>query len=197
MASEFVPDAILLDIGLPDISGMSVLQKLKSNPITRHIPVHIVSASDLADAALQLGAVGYAVKPATRERLKEVFEKLESKFTQQLKKVLLVEDDELQRHSVMQLIGDDDIEITAVETGEKAIAHLNNTIFDCMIIDLKLPDMQGHELLQRMSKEDICSFPPVIVYTGRNLTRDEENNLLKYSRSIIIKGARSPETLAG
>jgi CheY-like chemotaxis protein/CHASE3 domain sensor protein len=195
MACEFVPDAILLDLGLPDTSGMSVLQKLKSNPITRHIPVHIASASDRADTALQLGAVGYIVKPTTRERLQDVFEKLESKLTQKVKKVLLVEDDELQRKSVSQLIGDDDVEITAVGSGEEAIAHLNKTIFDCMIIDLKLPDMQGHELLQRMSVEDICSFPPVIVYTGRNLTRDEENNLLKYSRSIIIKGARSPERL--
>jgi len=195
MAGEYVPDAILLDIGLPDTSGLSVLQKLKSNPLTRHIPVHIVSASDRAEAALQLGAVGYIVKPTTRERLQDVFDKLESKLTQKVKKVLLVEDDELQRKSVTQLIGDDDVEITAVESGEEAIAHLNKTIFDCMIIDLKLPDMQGHELLQRMSVEDICSFPPVIVYTGRNLTRDEENNLLKYSRSIIIKGARSPERL--
>lgn len=195
LAAEFVPDAILLDIGLPDVSGMSVLQKLKSNPLTRHIPVHIVSASDRAETALQLGAVGFATKPTTRERLQDVFEKLESKFTQKLKKVLLVEDDELQRSSVVHLIGDEDIEITAVESGQEAIAHLNTTIFDCMIIDLKLPDMQGHELLQRMSTEDICSFPPVIVYTGRNLTREEENNLLKYSRSIIIKGARSPERL--
>ncbi|MET0356682.1 MAG: response regulator [Cellvibrio sp.] len=195
MASEFVPDAILLDLGLPDTSGMSVLQKLKSNPLTRHIPVHIVSATDRTEAALQLGAVGYVTKPTTRERLQDVFEKLESKLTQKMKKVLLVEDDELQRTSVTQLIGDADVEITAVESGEEAIAHLNTTIFDCMIIDLKLPDMQGHELLQRMSTEDICSFPPVIVYTGRNLTRDEENNLLKYSRSIIIKGARSPERL--
>ena len=195
MASEFIPDAILLDLGLPDTSGLSVLQKLKSNPLTRHIPVHIVSASDRTEAALQLGAVGYVVKPTTRERLHHVFEKLETKLTQKVKKVLLVEDDELQRKSVTQLIGDDDIEITAVESGEEAIAHLNKTIFDCMIIDLKLPDMQGHELLQRMSVEDICSFPPVIVYTGRNLTRDEENNLMKYSRSIIIKGARSPERL--
>jgi len=195
IACEFLPDAILLDLGLPDTSGLSVLQKLKANPLTRHIPVHIVSASDRTEAALQLGAVGYVTKPATRERLQDVFEKLESKLTQKVKKVLLVEDDELQRKSVTQLIGDDDVEIIAVESGQEAIAHLNKTIFDCMIIDLKLPDMQGHELLQRMSVEDICSFPPVIVYTGRNLTRDEENNLLKYSRSIIIKGARSPERL--
>lgn len=195
IANDFLPDAILLDIGLPDTSGINVLQSLKANPRTRHIPVHIVSASDRTEAALQLGAIGYAIKPTTRERLQEVFQKLEGKFTQKIKHVLLVEDDALQRHAVTQLIGDDDVEITAVESGGEAIALLRNTIFDCMIIDLKLPDMQGHELLQRMSTENICCFPPVIVYTGRNLTRAEENDLLKYSRSIIIKGARSPERL--
>jgi len=195
LANDFMPDAILLDLGLPDVGGIAVLQKLKSNPFTRHIPVHIVSADDRSEAALQMGAIGYAIKPTTYERLKQVFEKLEDKLSQKLKRVLLVEDDARQRESVVQLIGDDDIDITAVESGEEAIKLLHNTIFDCMIIDLKLPDMQGHELLQRMSSEEICSFPPVIVYTGRNLTRDEESNLLKYSRSIIIKGARSPERL--
>ncbi len=195
IATEFLPDAILLDIGLPDASGMTVLQKLKANPLTRHIPVHIVSAADRTDAALQMGAVGIAAKPTSRERLREVFDKLEDKLTRKVKRVLLVEDDALQRQSVVKLIGDEDIDITAVELGEEAIELLRTTIFDCMIIDLKLPDMQGHELLQRMSTENICCFPPVIVYTGRNLTRAEENELLKYSRSIIIKGARSPERL--
>ncbi len=195
MASEFLPDAILLDIGLPDVSGMSVLQKLKVNSLTRHIPIHIVSAADRTKAALQLGAVGYVIKPATRDRLKQVFEKLEHKFTQQSKRVLLVEDDAIQREAVVKLISDKDVDIVAVERGEEAVELLRSTIFDCMIIDLKLPDMHGHELLQRMSTEELCSFPPVIVYTGRNLTRDEEHELLKYSRSIIIKGARSPERL--
>ena len=192
---DFLPDAILLDLGLPDGSGMDVLQTLKTNPFSRHIPVHIVSASDRAETALQMGAIGYAVKPATRERLKEVFDTLESKFTQKTKRVLLVEDDARQRESMMQLIADDDVNITAVATGEEGLALLRSQVFDCMIIDLKLPDMQGHELLQKMASEEVCSFPPVIVYTGRNLTRDEEANLLKYSRSIIIKGARSPERL--
>lgn len=195
LASQFVPQAILLDMGLPDQSGLSVLQRLKENAQTRHIPVHVISGQDRSAAALQMGAIGYATKPTTREQLKEVFKKLEDKLTQKVKKVLLVEDDDLQRQSVTHLISDDDVEITAVATGTEALALLGNTIFDCMIIDLKLPDIQGSELLQRMSTEDICSFPPVIVYTGRNLTRDEEADLLKYSRSIIIKGARSPERL--
>ena len=194
-AEEHVPDAILLDLGLPDGSGLNVLQQLKDNPRARHIPVHIVSANDRAEAALQLGAVGYVVKPASRERLREVFQTLEGKFTQQQRRVLLVEDDERQRESVVQLIGGDDVAITAVATGAEALARLREEVYDCMIIDLKLPDMQGHELLRTMAGEPIRAFPPVIVYTGRVLTRAEEADLLKYSRSIIIKGARSPERL--
>jgi CheY-like chemotaxis protein/CHASE3 domain sensor protein len=195
LAAQFVPHAILLDMGLPDGSGLMVLQRLKESAQTRHIPVHVVSAQDRSEAALQMGAIGYAIKPTTREQLKEVFRKLEDKLTQKVKRVLLVEDDAMQRDSVTHLISDDDVEITAVETGAEALALLATTIFDCMIIDLKLPDIQGAELLKRMASEDITSFPPVIVYTGRNLTRDEEAELLKYSRSIIIKGARSPERL--
>ncbi|WP_213765256.1 response regulator [Caballeronia sp. dw_19] len=195
LAAQYLPDAILLDIGLPDRSGLALLQQLKDGPLTRHIPVHVVSAVDRSEAALHLGAIGYAIKPTTREQLKDIFHKLEEKFTQKVKRVLLVEDDARQRESIVQLIADDDIDITAVEFGEQALALLRTTIFDCMIIDLKLPDMQGGELLRKMSSESMCSFPPVIVYTGRNLTHAEEADLLKYSRSIIIKGARSPERL--
>jgi CheY-like chemotaxis protein/CHASE3 domain sensor protein len=195
LAAQHLPDAILLDMRLPDRSGLSVLQLLKDNPQTRHIPVHVVSSTDNGGEALNLGAIGYARKPTTREDLEQVFRKLEEKFTQQIKRILLVEDDERQRESVVALIADSDVEIAAVGSGEEALALLRTDVFDCMIIDLKLPDMQGNELLEKMSSEDLCSFPPVIVYTGRNLTRAEENDLLKYSRSIIIKGARSPERL--
>jgi CheY-like chemotaxis protein/signal transduction histidine kinase/CHASE3 domain sensor protein len=189
------PDAVLLDVRLPDRSGLTVLQQLKDNPSTRHIPVHVISSIENGGEALHLGAIGYALKPASREELEEVFRKLQEKSSQKIKRVLLVEDDERQRESVVALIADDDVEIAAVGTASEALAHLKNEIFDCMIIDLKLPDMQGGELLERMSQEELCSFPPVIVYTGRNLTRDEEAQLLRYSRSIIIKGARSPERL--
>jgi signal transduction histidine kinase/CheY-like chemotaxis protein/CHASE3 domain sensor protein len=189
------PDAILLDMRLPDRSGLSVLQQLKDNPATRHIPVHVVSSQENGGEALHLGAIGYALKPTSREQLEEVFVKLKEKSSQKVKRVLLVEDDERQRDSVVQLISDADVEIAAVGSGEEALNLLRTQIFDCMIIDLKLPDMQGNELLKNMSLEELCSFPPVIVYTGRNLTREEEAELLKYSRSIIIKGARSPERL--
>jgi CheY-like chemotaxis protein len=125
----------------------------------------------------------------------QVFARLEEKLTQKVKTVLLVEDDALQRESVIRLIGDEDIEIIAVGSGGEALELLRKRVFDCMITDLHLPDMQGGELLKQMAAEEIVSFPPVIVYTGRNLTRDEEAELQRYSRSIIIKGARSPERL--
>ncbi|MES2347965.1 MAG: response regulator [Pseudomonadota bacterium] len=195
LAREYRPDAVLLDIRLPDRSGLSVLQLLKDDAQTRHIPVHVVSGSDNGEAALHLGAIGFALKPTTREQLMEVFRRIEGKLTQKIKRVLLVEDDSRQRDSVVQLISDDDVEIVAVGSGEEALALLRTTVYDCMIIDLKLPDMQGNELLQRMAGESLAAFPPVIVYTGRNLSRAEEADLHKYSRSIIIKGARSPERL--
>src|SRR6185437_15805192 len=105
----------------------------------RHIPVHVVSAHDNAEAALHMGAIGYALKPTTREQLTQVFRKFEEKLTQKVKAVLLVEDDALQRESVVRLIGDDDVVITAVESGEEALALLQSRVFDCMITDLKLP----------------------------------------------------------
>ena len=199
LAREFMPSAVLLDMRLPDRPGLSLLQDLKEDPRTRHIPVHVVSSEDRSEAALHMGAIGYAQKPASRDVLKDVFRRLEERTTKQMKRILLVEDDARQRDSVTQLISDDDVDIVAVATGSEALARLAESDagggFDCMIIDLKLPDMQGKELLRRMSEQGLQPFPPVIVYTGRNLTREEEADLMKYSRSIIIKGARSPERL--
>jgi signal transduction histidine kinase/DNA-binding response OmpR family regulator/CHASE3 domain sensor protein len=195
LAGEHVPDAVLLDMRLPDDSGLSVLQHLKEDPRTRHIPVHVISVEDRVEPALHLGAIGYARKPATRDQLKEVFARIEAKLSQKVKRVLLVEDDPRQQESIRALIGDGDVDIFAVSQGSSALQALAESVFDVMVIDLKLPDMSGQELLQRMAAGESRSFPPVIVYTGRNLSRDEEAELLKYSRSIIIKGARSPERL--
>jgi signal transduction histidine kinase/DNA-binding response OmpR family regulator/CHASE3 domain sensor protein len=197
LARDFLPSAVLLDMRLPDRPGLSLLQDLKEDPRTRHIPVHVVSSEDRSEAALHMGAIGYARKPASRDALKDVFRRLEERTTKKMKRVLLVEDDARQRDSVTQLISDEDVDIVAVATGGEALARLGEAGagFDCMIIDLKLPDMQGKELLRRMAEQGLQPFPPVIVYTGRNLTREEEADLMKYSRSIIIKGARSPERL--
>ncbi len=195
MAARHQPQAVLLDMRLPDDSGLSVLQRLKEDPRTRHIPVHGLSAEDLSEAALQMGAVGYALKPATRDQLREVFDRIESKLSQKVRRVLLVEDDPRQRESVTQLIGGEGVEIVAVAEGGQALEALSQSVFDCMIIDLKLPDMTGQQLLERMAAGESRSFPPVIVYTGRDLDRAEEAQLMRYSRSIIIKGARSPERL--
>ncbi|WP_085317506.1 response regulator [Derxia lacustris] len=194
-AREHLPDAVLLDMKLPDHSGLTVLEQLKHDGATRHIPVHVVSALDNAQTALQMGAIGHVLKPTDRDALKGMFTRIEGKLAQKIKHVLVVEDDATQRDAMARLIGDDEVQITAVALAEEALAALRDTVFDCMVVDLTLPDMAGRELLRRMAEGDICSFPPVIVYTGRVLTREEEDDLRRYSRSIIIKGARSPERL--
>src|SRR6185437_2167098 len=140
-------------------------------------------------------AVGYALKPVQREQLVEAFERLEAKLSQSMRRVLVVEDDARQRESIRQLLLNGDVEIRAVETAAQALIELQRTTFDCMVMDLNLPDLSGYELLEKMAAHDDVSFPPVIVYTGRSLTRDEEQRLRRFSRSIIIKDARSPERL--
>ncbi len=196
VAKNILPDAILLDMMLPDHSGLTVLDQLKEDPTTRHIPVHIASVHDYMEKALQMGAIGYTLKPAKRDALKAAFAKFESNLSRKIKRLLIVEDDKLQRESIVKLIANPDVQITAVALASEALDALKKTVYDCMVIDLKLPDMSGEELLKKMTEqEELASFPPVIVYTGSSLSRDEEDWLRKYSRSIIIKGAKSPERL--
>ena len=194
-AGEYLPSAILLDVNLPDHSGLGVLDSLKRDPRTRHIPVHMISVSDYKREALELGAIGYALKPAKREELVDVLRRLEAKFSQSVRRLLIVEDDALQRESVRQLLSNGDVKITAVANASEALAHLKNTTFDCMVVDLNLPDLSGYDLLEEMSQQEGVAFPPVIIYTGRALDREEEQRLRRYSKSIIIKDARSPERL--
>ena len=194
-ASRFQPSAILLDIHLPDHSGLGVLDQLKRNPRTRHIPVHVVSVSDSKQEALELGAVGYALKPAKREQLIEALKRLEAKFSQNLRRVLVVEDDARQRESIRELLANDGVQVTGVASAGEALRALKTTTFDCMVVDFNLPDYSGYDLLEKMAGQEDGPFPPVIIYTGRALTRDEEQRLRRFSKSIIIKGARSPERL--
>jgi PAS domain S-box-containing protein len=195
MALEFSPDAILLDMLLPDHLGLTALDRLKQNSKTRHIPVHVISVEDYSETAMNMGAVGYMLKPVKRDEIKKAFIKLEAILSQKICRVLVVEDNEYQRKSICHLIEDEGIEITSVALASEALSELKKTTFDCMIMDFLLPDMPGDKLLEQMTHEEINSFPPVIVYTGSSLTRDEEDKLRKYSKSIIIKGARSPERL--
>jgi signal transduction histidine kinase/CheY-like chemotaxis protein/CHASE3 domain sensor protein len=194
-ARTLEPNAIVLDMKLPDHSGLGVLDQLKRDPRTRHIPVHVASVADFSHEALELGAVGYALKPVKRDELVEAFKRLEAKFSQSLRRVLVVEDDLRQRQSVERLLANDDVRITGAATAAEALAQLQSATFDCMVLDLSLPDVSGYELLEQMASQDDVSFPPVIVYTGRALTREEEQKLRRFSRSIIIKDARSPERL--
>lgn len=195
VAAQYRPSAVVLDVGLPDHSGLSVLDRLKRDARTRHVPVHVVSAGDHAQTALSLGAVGYLLKPVQREQLAHAFQQLETRLEQRLRRVLIVEDDPVQRDSLCQLLGTVDVETVAVGTAAECLDRLRNATFDCMVLDLSLPDATGYTLLETLSAEDAYSFPPVIVYTGRNLSADEEQKLRKYSKSIIIKGAKSPERL--
>ncbi len=194
-ASLYRPSAILLDMNLPDHSGLSVLDQLKHNPELRHIPVHVASVADYTQAALERGAVGYTLKPVKREQLVSALKRLEQKFSQGLRRVLVVEDDERQRESIHLLLANPDVEIVGVENAGSALTQLQASTFDCMVLDLNLPDLSGYELLEQMAGQDGVSFPPVIVYTGRTITREEDQRLRRYSRSIIIKDARSPERL--
>jgi CheY-like chemotaxis protein len=195
MAQHFNPEAILLDMNLPDHSGLTVMERLKESAKTRHIPVHVISSEDFTEETLDLGTLGYVLRPVTRERIREIFTTLEEKLSQKIHRVLIVEDDKIQRESISHLIADEGIETTMVGLATEALAELKNTVFDCMIMDLGLPGMNGYELLEKLAKEDTYSFPPVIVYTGSDLSREEEDKLRKYSKSIIIKGSRSSERL--
>ncbi|MFO0957669.1 MAG: response regulator [Isosphaeraceae bacterium] len=195
MAIRHLPSAIVLDIGLPDESGLSVLDRLKQDARTRHIPVHVVSASDHAGMALSLGAVGYLLKPVKRDDLARAIGGLEKRWARRMRRILVVEDDPLQLESLRILLGSLAVETIGAGTAAECLERLSSETFDCMVLDLSLPDASGYTLLETLSREDAYSFPPAIVYTGRELSAEEEQRLRRHSRSIIIKGAKSPERL--
>jgi CheY-like chemotaxis protein/signal transduction histidine kinase/CHASE3 domain sensor protein len=195
LARTYKPSAVVLDVGLPDQSGLAVLDRLKRDVATRHIPVHVVSASDHAQTALSLGAIGYLVKPVKREDLASVLEVLSTKLARTVRRVLIVEDDPVQLDAVRRLLASGDVETVGAGTAAECLERLREETFDCMVLDLTLPDASGFTLLETLREEGTHSFPPVIVYTGHDLSADDEQRLRRYSDSIIIKGARSPERL--
>ena len=195
MAIQYLPSGLVLDIGLPDHSGLSVLDRLKHDARTRHIPVHVVSAGDFSETAMSLGAVGYLMKPVKRDELVGAMQRLETRLAQRLQRVLVVEDDHTQLESLRKLLASHKVTTEGAQSAAECLERLKNETFDCMVLDLSLPDASGYSLLETLSREEAYSFPPVIVYTGRDLSAAEEQSLRRYSKSIIIKGAKSPERL--
>jgi CheY-like chemotaxis protein/signal transduction histidine kinase/CHASE3 domain sensor protein len=194
LALAHPPAAIILDINLPDHSGLTVLDRLKREPSLRHIPVHVMSVEDHAQTALTMGAAGYFVKPVKQEEIVSALRGLQERFAR-VRRLLVVEDDPIERDAICRLLENAEVEIVAVPGVRDALEHLRSTTFDCVVTDLKLADGSGYELLENMASDESYSFPPVIVYTGRSLTADEEQRLRRHSSAIIVKGVRSPERL--
>ncbi|OXM85283.1 response regulator [Paenibacillus rigui] len=195
LAHAYKPDAVLLDIQLPVLDGWSILERLKQHPETRHIPVHVISVVEEPQQMLTMGAMAYLKKPASREKIENAFARIESFMNRGLKRLLIVEDDIVLRDSLVELIGHDDVAITAVSTGEEALRALHEEHFDCMVMDLGLSDMSGFDLLDRIRQNHTLLRLPIIIYTGKELDRKEEIELKKYAKSIIIKNVRSQERL--
>ena len=195
LARKYKPDAITLDIRLPDRDGWTVLDRLKHDPKTSHIPVHIITADDREYQPRRMGALTSLRKPVTREQLIESFDKIAAFAQRNIRHLLVVEDDDVQRLSIVELIGDGDVQTTAVGTGEAALAELQAHQFDCMVLDLKLPDMSGFELIERIQKELGQIELPIIIYTGKELTGKEETRLRMVADAIVVKEANSPERL--
>jgi HAMP domain-containing protein/CheY-like chemotaxis protein/signal transduction histidine kinase len=195
LAREFQPRAVLLDLTLPDIEGWTVLDQLKRDADTRHIPVHILSGKDARERALREGAISYLVKPVGRERLVAEFERMHSFNARARANLLIVEDHEAQRRSLVELLGADDVSITEAATGEQALTALHAQPFDCVVLDLTLPDMTGFELLKTLGDDAGLRNVPVVVYTGKELSRKEVTQLRRLAQSVIVKDARSPERL--
>jgi HAMP domain-containing protein/signal transduction histidine kinase/CheY-like chemotaxis protein len=195
LANEFRPDAITLDGQLGEEDGLAVLDQLKHSPETRHIPVHIISGVEKRQQGLKAGAIAQVEKPLTREKLDDAFARITNFIDTSVKRLLVVEDDETQRSTIVELIEADDIEITAVATAAEALKELEARSYDCMVLDLGLRDSDGFELLERVKGDASMRDLPIIIYTGRELKREDEARLRRYAQTIIIKDAKSPERL--
>ncbi|MEZ4365229.1 MAG: response regulator [Kofleriaceae bacterium] len=195
LASDHVPIGILLDIQLPDQLGLTVLEQLKRSPATRHIPVHVVSAVDHVQRSMELGAIGYLPKPASRAQLATAIQHIEQRTAGRIKRLLVVEDDADQARNIVELLAAADLDITTVDSVSAALAAVEAAPFDCMIVDLVLADGSGMVLLERLAADPTAQFPPIIVHTGQSLSEDDEHQLRRYASSIIVKGAHSTERL--
>jgi HAMP domain-containing protein/CheY-like chemotaxis protein/signal transduction histidine kinase len=195
LAKQYQPTAVSLDVFLPDMLGWTVLSQLKQNALTRHIPVQIVTLDEDRQHGLARGAFSFVTKPTTREGIAEALARIKQ-FTQpRRKRLLVVEDNRIEQMSIHELLGHDDIEILDAASGEQALSTLREHPCDCVVLDLRLPDMSGFEVLERMREDEALTDVPVVVFTGRELSADEDAKLHSMARSIVVKGVESPERL--
>jgi len=192
-ADYYMPSAIILDVGLPKMDGWEVMQRLKNNVKTRHIPVHFISASDNSNRAMKMGAIGFLQKPVSVVKLEKVFTKINDVISRVEKKVLVIDDSAIIRKSVEGMISKEGIVTKSVATGKEAFELIKEEIFDCIILDLGLVDMSGYDLLEMIRKEKTIQQVPIIVYTGQEMTPKEEKALKEYAESVILKDANSME----
>ncbi|HUW75339.1 MAG TPA: response regulator [Gallionella sp.] len=194
LARAHHPTGILLDVMLPGMDGWSVIEQLKSEPATRSIPVHFISAVDEASRGLGLGAVGFLTKPVTREAIDRAFERLLHFSDGRVRHLLIVDDDSASRTAIRSMLRADDVSIDEADSAEQALEKIGQQRYDCMVLDLGLPGMSGTELLERLATSE-SGIPPVVVYSGRDLSNEETLQLRAHTDSIVVKGARSPERL--
>jgi len=195
LAHEFHPTAISLDVFLPDMLGWTVLNHFKQDPTTRHIPVQMLTLDEDKQHGLARGAFAYVTKPATPEQLEAAFARIKEYTIPRRKRLLVVEDNPAEQLSIRELLGYEDIDLEIASTGAQALAAMEEKPFDCVVLDLRLPDMSGFEILERLRDTPSMSNLPVVVFTGKDLTPDEDARLHMLARSVVVKGVESPERL--
>ena len=195
LAAQYTPSAIILDLELPGINGHMVLNELKGNPDLRHIPVHIMSASEKTLDPIRSGAVEFLSKPVSKSKLDEAFGRMEDLINRKMKNLLVIEDNEAQRKSILKLIGNGDVQCFEAGTAKEALQQFSENKIDCIVLDIGLPDISGFELIEKLENNNGGVVPPIIVYTGRELTKEEANALQEHAETVIIKGVKSDERL--
>ena len=195
LAEEFRPTAVSLDVFLPDMLGWTVLSQLKQNPLTRHIPVQIITLDEDRQHGLARGAFSFVTKPTTTAGVEAALSRIKEYTAPRRKRLLVVEDNAAERMSIVELLAGDDIEIVTADMGAEALSILREGPCDCAVLDLRLPDMSGFEVLEQLSADAELSDVPVVVFTGRELSAEEDARLHTMARSIVVKGVESPERL--
>ena len=195
LAREYHPTAVSLDVFLPDMLGWTVLNHLKQDPATRHIPVQMLTLDEDRHHGLARGAFAFVTKPTTPEGLETALMRIKEYSAPRRKRLLVVEDNPAEQFSIRELLGHDDIDVTVVSSGEEAVEIVNNQSFDCVVLDLRLPDISGFDVLERFRDTPLLSDLPVVVFTGKELSPEEDARLHALARSVVVKGVESPERL--